>query len=39
VPTVTEVRDAPTYFTLSVNRICESPGASSPARKNFQAAV
>ena len=38
-PTVTEVREAPTSRIERVKRICESPGASSPARKNFQASA
>ena len=37
VPTVTDVREAPTSSIERVKRICDSPGASRPARKNFQA--
>ena len=37
VPTVTDVREAPASRTAKVNRICETPGASSPARRNGHA--
>ena len=34
---MTEVRDAPTSPTASVKRICDAPGASSPASRNGHA--
>ncbi len=35
-PTATDVREAPISRTPSVKRICEPPGASSPASRNGQ---
>ena len=32
LPAITDVREAPTSLTARVKKICETPGASSPAR-------